>query len=108
MLNILVSNQKEYSPIRVKSGPILLGRSPKINGQSHTIQDDYCSAQQLQVEEIAGGRVRLTNMSRRVQVVLSRDSFLEPGKTSELMLPLRLVAGKTVIEIELMPSDTAP
>src|SRR3954452_5385970 len=68
MLNILVSNQKEYSSIRVRSGPIVLGRNPKIGGLIHTIQDDYCSAQQLQVEELPGGRVRLTNLSKRVQV----------------------------------------
>jgi adenylate cyclase len=105
MLNILVSNQKEYSPIRVKSGPILLGRSPKANGPSHTIQDDYCSAQQLLVEELPAGRVRLANLSKRVQVVLSRDCFLEPGATCEATLPLRLGAGKTVIEIELVRPD---
>ena len=37
MLNILVSNQKEYSSIRLASGSVVLGRAPKTGGQTHTI-----------------------------------------------------------------------
>jgi adenylate cyclase len=105
MINILVSNQKETSAVRVKSGPIVLGRAPKTHGQTHTIQDDYCSAHQLQVEELPGSRVRLTNMSTKVSVALSSGNALEPGATCETALPLRLGAGKTVIEIEPARSD---
>src|SRR4051794_19850660 len=100
MLNILVSNQKEYSPLRVASGSIVLGRAPRTGDTRHTIQDDYCSAHQLQVEELPEGRVRLTNMSARVMVTLASGTTLEPGASSEASIPLRLKAGKTVIEIE--------
>src|SRR5215467_8603945 len=101
MLNIVVSNQKEYSPVRVASGPIVLGRAPKTGEASHTIQDDYCSAQQLRVEELPEYRVRLTNLSARVVVALSSGSTLEPGTTCDSSLPIRLKAGKTVIEVEV-------
>src|SRR3954468_3897988 len=107
MLNILVSNQKEYSPIRLVSGPIVLGRLPKVVGLSHTIQDDYCSAHQLQVEELPGSRVCLKNLSTKVCVSLSSGSILEPGATCETVLPIRMGAGKTVIEIEVAPEPGA-
>ena len=83
MLNILISNQKEYSPIRLGSGSIVLGRAPRPGGLTHTIQDDYCSANQLQVEELPEGRVRLTNLSARVFVTLSSGSSLEPAASCE-------------------------
>jgi adenylate cyclase len=105
MLQILVSNQKEHSPIRLPSGSLVLGRAPKSSGRTHTIQDDYCSAQQLEIEELAEGRVRLKNLSARVVVALSSGSGLEPGATCESPLPLRLKAGKTVLEIELGHSE---
>ncbi len=101
MLKILVSNQNEHSPIRLPSGSMVLGRAPKTSGHLHAIQDDYCSAQQLELEELPEGRVRLKNLSSRVVVaVLSSGSSVEPGATCESALPLRLRAGKTVIEIE--------
>jgi adenylate cyclase len=100
MLHILVSNQKEHSPIRLPSGSIVLGRAPKIGERTHTIQDDYCSAQQLEIEEIPEGRVRLKNLSARVVVALSSGGNLEPGATCDAGLPVRLKAGKTVVEIE--------
>jgi adenylate cyclase len=106
MIHIVVSNQKEYSPIRLGAGSIVLGRAPRAGGQSHTIQDDYCSAQQLQVEALPGGRVRLTNLSTKVSATLSSGRVLEPGTTCESSLPLRLGAGKTVIEIEAVPDDS--
>jgi adenylate cyclase len=105
MLHILVSNQKEHSPIRVPSGSIVLGRAPKTGERKHTIQDDYCSAQQLEVEEQPDGRVRLKNLSTRVLVALSSGGSLDPGATCESALPLRLKAGKTVIEIEVGHSE---
>src|SRR5690242_8409313 len=108
MLNILVSNPKEYSPIRLGSGSIVLGRAPRAGGLSHTIQDEYCSANQLQVEELPGYRVRLSNMSTRVSVAMSSGLTLEPGASSEASLPLRLKAGKTVIEIEAARPDQDP
>jgi hypothetical protein len=105
MLNILVSNQKEYSPLRVATGSIVLGRAPRTGETKHTIQDDYCSAHQLQVDELPEGRVRLTNMSARVLVSMASGSTLEPGSTCEANIPLRLKAGKTVIEIEASGSS---
>jgi adenylate cyclase len=105
MLNILVSNQNEYSPIRLTSGPIVLGRNPQNGGQTHTIQDDYCSAHQLKVEELPGSRVRLANLSKKVHVALSSGTTLGPGATCESLLPLRMGAGKTVIEIEVARTD---
>src|SRR5262249_13192175 len=101
MLNILVSNQKEYSPLRVVTGSIVLGRAPRTEETTHTIQDDYCSAHQLRIDELPEGRVRLTNLSARVLVALSSGSTLEPGKSCEASVPLRLKAGKTVIEVEM-------
>jgi adenylate cyclase len=100
MLQILVSNQKEHSPIRVPSGPIVLGRAPKTGERTHVIQDEYCSGQQLEIEELAEGRVRLKNLSTKVLVALSSGGSLNPGATCESALPVRLKAGRTVVEVE--------
>ncbi len=100
MLDLLVTNQKEHSSIRLSGGAIVLGRAPKTGGLTHTIQDDYCSAHQLRVEEVAGTGVRLWNLSTKVAVNLSIGRVLSPGATCETGLPVRLHAGKTVIEIE--------
>jgi adenylate cyclase len=101
MIHILVSNQKEHSPILLPSGPIIIGRAPRAGQRSHRVQDDFCSAQQLEIEEISEGRVRLKNLSARVVVaLLSTGENLEAGATCESALPVKLKAGKTIIEVE--------
>jgi adenylate cyclase len=105
MICVLVSNQKERSQFKHGAGPIVLGRAPKVTGPTHTIQDDYCSAHQLRVEELPNCQVRLTNMSTRVRVELAGGSNLDPGATCVSSLPVRLTTGKTLVEIAMDPSD---
>src|SRR5438067_1048660 len=84
MLNILISNQKEYSPIRLGSGSIVLGRAPRPGGLTHTLQDDYCSASEWPSASLSGltdapGLERLTRWFETVVTVqrsaASSDAF---------------------------------
>lgn len=100
MLTIVVSNKEECSRLEHGEGPIVLGHDPQSDGPVHTIQDAYCSAQQLRVEALPERRVCLTNLSKKVPVKLATGDILQPGATSICSVPVRMSIGRTLIEIE--------
>ena len=99
MLCFSVSNKRERTRFRHESGPIELGRQPKLGGPEHVVQDPYVSASQLLVEELPGDRVRIMNLSQKVKADLANGTPIEPCTSCELDLPVRLTVGATLIEI---------
>jgi adenylate cyclase len=61
--------------------------------------DPYVSKDHLRVEELSSGAVGVTNLSKRVAVLLEDGSRIEIGEARELTTPIRLMLGQTVIEI---------
>jgi adenylate cyclase len=105
MLRLYISGQKEAAQFEHQAGPLEIGREPREGNARRVIHDPYMSADQLRVEELPGGRVRLENLSRKVPVNVADGTVIEAGKTGVLTLPARLSVGTTLIQIDLVVSE---
>ena len=108
MLCFSVSNKRERTRFSHESGPIELGRQPKLGGPEHVIQDPYVSASQLLLEELPGDRIRIKNLSQKVKADLANGTPIEPCASCELELPVRLTVGTTLIEIASEGNEEEP
>ena len=105
MLTILISNKLGSRRVTHDCGPFEIGRYPNGTGFRHVVDDSYISGDQLRAEELPGGRLRLSNLSKRVPIRLGSGSEVRPEETLETGLPARLVVGETILEVELIASD---
>ncbi len=104
MLWILVSSKTGRDRFFHQEGPLEFGRGPQRGAPRKEIPDPKVSKDQLVVEEEAGDRVRLRNLSTHVAVRLADGSTLEPAGELSARLPVRLHVGDTLVEIEPAPS----
>jgi adenylate cyclase len=104
MLYITASSKSFQIAFGQDRGPVELGRGPKRAVPRLIVQDPYVSKDQLRVEELSCGRVRLENLSRKIPVVL-QDALLAPGESREADLPVRMSLGETLIEITAGDDD---
>ena len=101
MLLFQVSNKCTRQQFEHGTGPIEFGRGPKREPMPRcVIQDDlYVSKDHVRIEESAGGKVQIENLSARNPVWLADNTSLTPGSKSSLELPVRLTVGETLIDI---------
>src|SRR3954464_11503409 len=100
MLRILVANKAGRRNFEHESGPLELGRGPRRDSPRLELDDPAVSNNQLAVEEVDGGKVRLENLSTRVEARLADGSALAAGAVRVSYLPGGITAGSTLIEIE--------
>jgi serine phosphatase RsbU (regulator of sigma subunit) len=100
MLVIYVRNRRQQGQLRHGSGPLELGRGPaRPDKVRYCIQDPTVSKDQLRVEELSNGQLRIENLSTKNHVTLGDGASIAPGAASEIGLPARLTAGNTLIEV---------
>src|SRR3954452_23013226 len=104
MLRISIANQTGQVQFEHARGPIEFGRDPR-RDKRQVIADPLVSNNQLRVEELPGGRVRLENLSQRVPIILAVGTSFGPGADREVGLPARLTVGETLIEINRADRD---
>ncbi|HEX8202859.1 MAG TPA: adenylate/guanylate cyclase domain-containing protein [Isosphaeraceae bacterium] len=102
MLTIYVANKAGTRRFEHSGGPIEFGRDPR-RDRRQVIPDPLVSNDQLRVEELPGGPVRLENLSQRVPIALTDGTSLGPGADCVVTLPARLSVGETIIDIA--PAD---
>jgi adenylate cyclase len=101
MLHIRVANKAGRRTYDHESGPLELGRGPRRESPRLALDDPEVSNNQFVVEEVDGGKVRLENLSTRVEARLADGSALAAGAVRVCDLPVRITAGSTLIEIEV-------
>lgn len=101
MLWILVSNKGGRERFLHRAGRLEFGRGPQRDVPRRTLLDPTVSTNQLCIEELENGRLRLTNLSARVKIRLADGSLVEPGAEFCAVLPTRLHMGDTLIEFEV-------
>jgi sigma-B regulation protein RsbU (phosphoserine phosphatase) len=110
MLSILVTYEQKILHYKHEGGPIELGRGPQreLPRVPLFLEDLHTSRDQLRVEELPGGRVRLQNLSKAdqhragVTITLNNMHQLLPQAVWEGPLPVRAAVGqKTMITLEL-------
>ncbi len=117
MLRFFVSNKKESFQFEHAGGPLEFGREVDVvrkmkDGYARRdLKDDYVSADHLRIEELPAGRVRLTNLSKRVTIQVADGTTIPIGGHFEVVLPVRLTVGQTLIEARAgieEPTDAGP
>lgn len=113
MLFIRVSNDRQQDRLEHETGPIEFGRGPQRTLKRCVVDDAFFSRDQLRVEELASGLVRLDNLSHKNALSLSSGKSLGVGAKIEVEPPVTLSLGKSLIEIvgaaapEPAPMDAA-
>ena len=100
MLQLSVTNETQHKEFDHSIGPLDFGRGPAKAGVARFVIDDsFVSRDQLCVEELPSGRVRLRNLSSKSPIALGHGSFVPTSGVLELPLPVKVTLGKTLIEI---------
>ncbi len=99
MLHFLVSNRKESFQLDHATGSLEFGREPRDGQIRCVLKDPYVSADHLRVMEIAPGKIRIENLSRKVPVQLADGTVIGMLSHCEVGLPSRLTIGQTLIEV---------
>jgi adenylate cyclase len=102
MLSISVRNGKQDQRIEHGQGPIEFGRGPQRNLPRLLLEDVSVSRDQLRVEELPAGRVRVENLSLKIPLFLEDGTNVPVASSREVSSPVVLVAGQTNILIEWM------
>jgi hypothetical protein len=104
MLYVGVTNERQKQQFQHGSGPLNFGRLALEDVASVVIDDAHVSRDQLRIEELEGGQVKLENRGR--STVFFRDGAkLPPRESRELSLPLHVTVGQTVIEVSSESKD---
>jgi adenylate cyclase len=97
MLAVTVTNERQQRQFDHAAGPLEFGRGLLRDTPRCVIDDPFVSRDQLRVEELPNGRVRLKNLSQRNPAFLSDGSGLATSESRELPLPLTVRVGDTRI-----------
>lgn len=100
MLSIRVSYAKRDQQFHHVTGPLEFGRGPRRVVERVLINDVYVSRDQLRLEELPDGRIRLDNLSLGKPLMLSDGTSLPAGVCREVALPVSLAVGQTRLEIQ--------
>lgn len=107
MLSIVVRNQRQNQQLVHADGPLEFGRGPQREEVRRILVEDIAvSRDQLSVQELPAGRIRIKNLSYKKEVTLEGAATLEVQESREIALPVQLKVGDTDIEIAL--SKEAP
>lgn len=111
MLKIEIQNAKQKASF-VATGVLEIGRGPKREVPRFQVDDPCLSRDQVRIEEMAGGRIRLENLSSSQLIVLNDDQTIPSGVAHTLTLPQTLTAGETRINLSswdaVAEAPTAP
>jgi adenylate cyclase len=100
MLKITVANKWETQTVSHAAGPLEFGRGPGREAKRVVIANDwFVSRDQMRVEGIGEGKLRVENLSSRNPLLLEGGATVDPGHHIELAVPIRITVGETTIVI---------
>jgi adenylate cyclase len=105
MLVINISNKRQHVRLEHSDGPLEFGRGPCRAAKRVTLEDIYVSRDQLLVEELGVGVLRVENLSQKREINLGDGSQLPAGAVRTLPLPAFFGVGETHISIERDATD---
>jgi adenylate cyclase len=107
MLSFSIQNERQNHQLDHCGGAFEFGRGPQRELPRFVIDDRFVSRDQLWVEELPGGRLRVRNVSAHKPIMLAGGAEIPATEMRELTLPVRLTVGTTLIAIALK-SEAAP
>ncbi len=100
MLVIQVRNDNQNACFEA-TGILELGRGPTRDVPRFQVDDMHVSRDQVRVQELEAGRLRLENLSTSKPVLLDDGKTVPVGSVSTVTLPVALTVGKTRIEVRV-------
>ena len=97
MLEVSVTNERQRRTFTHAAGKLEFGRAATDDESRFVVEDRYVSRDQLRVEELPDGRVRLTNLGRAVK--LGDGTLLEERASCDVALPVQITIGYSTIEL---------
>jgi adenylate cyclase len=99
MITVQITHSGQTWEYEHDQGILELGRGPQRQYTRLILEDQSVSRDQLQVEELAGGRVRIRNLSSNREVRLAGTATIAIGQVREHSLPVRMAIANTQVEI---------
>jgi adenylate cyclase len=99
MLRFFVSNKKDSLSFEHEGGPLEFGREPRKGSARVVLNDPYVSSSHLRVEELPDAKIQVTNLSKRLPVVLADGTEIGIDGVSTIPVPARLTIGESLLEI---------
>jgi len=100
LLYIEVTNTAGRRQFEHEAGPLEFGRGPQRQAKRCLIDGDpTVSRDQLRIEQVPGGRIRMENLSQRNPIVLPGRCRISEVDSREVDLPVTAVVGQTTISI---------
>jgi adenylate cyclase len=103
VLLFTLSNERQKKQFQHREGPIEFGRLQQGHSARIVVEDPYTSRDQLRIEELPDGGVRLENLGSAI--TLPDGTQLPSGGTKRLVPPVRVVFGRTTLDIGLIPNE---
>lgn len=103
MLIFSLANERQRRQIHHQEGPIEFGRLQQGHCARVVVDDPYTSRDQVRIEEIAGGEVRIQNLG--APVTLPDGSQLNGNEARQFQPPLRIVFGRSTLDIGMIPNE---
>lgn len=104
MLIFTLANERQRRQIHHQEGPIEFGRLQQGQCPRIVVDDPYTSRDQLRVEEVAGSEVRVKNIGSG-PITLSDGAQLPAGDAKQFLPPVRIVFGRTTLDIGAIPNE---
>ncbi|HEY2411130.1 MAG TPA: adenylate/guanylate cyclase domain-containing protein, partial [Pirellulaceae bacterium] len=105
MLLFTVANERQRKQYQHREGPIEFGRLQQGQCARIVVEDPYTSRDQARLEELPGGHVRIHNLGS--SLTLPDGSQLAAGTERQFTPPLRIIFGRTTLDIGLIPNEDA-
>jgi adenylate cyclase len=106
MLSFAIQNGAQHQLLDHDGGAFEFGRGPRRDLPRFVINDRFVSRDQLKVEELPGGRLRVSNLSASRPVLLGDGAEIAAAEVREVSLPARFRVGTTLIVVT--PRAEAP
>jgi adenylate cyclase len=105
VLLFTLANERQKKQYQHRDGPMEFGRLQQGQCARIVVEDPYTSRDQLRVEEVADGTVRVHNLGS--PITLPDGTQLTAGNSKQLVPPLRVVFGRSTLDIGLIPNEDA-
>lgn len=105
MLLFTVANERQRKQYQHREGPIEFGRLQQGQCARIVVEDPYTSRDQARIEELPNGQVKIHNLGSAL--TLPDGSQLPAGNFRQFVPPLRIIFGRTTLDIGLIPNEDA-
>jgi adenylate cyclase len=100
MLKVVLINKWQHLNSVHAAGPLEFGRGDRRQAERVVIVNDaFVSRDQMRIEGLPNGRLRIENLSATNTVRLEDGTKVDRGAPLEIGLPVRITIGNTVVEI---------